>query len=84
MFSLERLQKDFGSEEILSLKKVVKKNFGWKFFWFSTHIDSQHILGPKKISGPKKMLAKKIFWGENIFVSEINRRLLKIHSLYGV
>ena len=24
--------KDF--KKILGLKKVVKKNFGWKFFWF--------------------------------------------------
>ena len=42
MFSLERLKKDFVSEEILGLKKVVKKILVGNFF------GSKHILGPRK------------------------------------
>ena len=56
VFSLERLKKDFGSEEILGLKKVVKKILVGNVF------GSKHILGPKTILGPKKISGKKILW----------------------
>ena len=49
VFSLERLKKGFGSEEILGLKKVVKKKF-----WFQIHF------GSKKIWGHKNLWVKKI------------------------
>ena len=55
VFSLERLKKDFGSEEILGLKKVAKKILVEHFF------GSKHILGEKKILGPKKILVKNFF-----------------------
>ena len=53
VFSLERLKKDFGSEEILGLKKVVKK------FLVGNVFGSKHILGPKTILGPTKFRVKK-------------------------
>ena len=47
--------KNYGSEEILGLKKVVKKKFCWIFF------GSKHILGPKKFQVQKKNGVKKNF-----------------------